>query len=50
LSKRLLNEMVGESLLMNLSSGAAVLATACSTESAVEGLASFVDKRPPKFP
>ena len=50
LSKRLLNEMVGESLLMNLSSGAAVLATACSTESAVEGLASFVEKRPPKFP
>ncbi|MCY3006816.1 MAG: enoyl-CoA hydratase/isomerase family protein [Planctomycetota bacterium] len=50
LSKRLLNEMVGESLLMNLSSGAAVLATACSTESAVEGLTAFVEKRPPKFP
>jgi enoyl-CoA hydratase/carnithine racemase len=49
LSKRLLNEMVGESLLMNLSSGAAVLATACSTESAVEGLDAFVSKRPPKF-
>jgi 1,4-dihydroxy-2-naphthoyl-CoA synthase len=50
LSKRLLNEMVGESLLMNLSSGAAVLATACSTEAAVEGLDAFVGKRPPKFP
>jgi len=50
LSKRLLNEMVGESMLMNLASGAAVLATACSTESAVEGLDAFVAKRPPKFP
>ena len=49
LSKRLLNEMVGESLLMNLSSGAAVLATACSTESAIEGLEAFAGKRPPKF-
>lgn len=50
LSKRLLNEMVGESMMMNLASGAAVLATACSTESAVEGLDAFVAKRPPKFP
>jgi len=50
LSKRLLNEMVGESLLMSLASGAAMLATACSTESAVEGLSAFKDKRPPKFP
>lgn len=50
LSKRLLNEMVGESMLMNLASGAAVLATACSTESAVEGLEAFAAKRPPKFP
>ncbi|MFM7926653.1 MAG: enoyl-CoA hydratase/isomerase family protein [Pirellula sp.] len=50
LGKRLLNEMVGESLLMNLSSGAAVLATACSTESATEGLDAFVSKRQAKFP
>lgn len=50
LGKRLLNEMVGESLLMNLSSGAAVLATACSTESATEGLEAFVAKRQAKFP
>lgn len=49
LGKRLLNEMVGESLLMNLSSGSAVMATACSTESALEGLEAFVAKRPPKF-
>jgi 1,4-dihydroxy-2-naphthoyl-CoA synthase len=41
--------MVGESLLMNLSSGAAVLATACSTESAVEGLEAFVSKRKASF-
>ena len=50
LSKRLLNEMVGESLMMSLASGAAMLATACSTESAIEGLNAFKDKRPPKFP
>lgn len=49
LGKRLLNEMVGESLLMNLSSGAAVLATACSTESAIEGLEAFVAKRKAGF-
>ena len=50
LNKRLLNEMIGENLLMQLSSGAAVLATACSTEAATEGLRAFVDKRQPNFP
>ena len=50
LTKRLVNEMIGESLLTHLASGAAVMATACSTEAALEGLAAFVEKRPPKFP
>lgn len=50
LTKRLINEMIGESVLMHLSSGAAVMATACSTDAAIEGLSAFVEKRPPKFP
>jgi enoyl-CoA hydratase/carnithine racemase len=50
LTKRLINEMIGESLLMHLASGAAVMATACSTEAASEGLTAFVEKRLPKFP
>ena len=49
LSKRLLNEMIGESLFSNLSSGAATMATACSTDAAKEGLTAFAEKRPPKF-
>ncbi len=49
LSKRLLNEMIGESLLTHLVSGAAMLATACSTDAAKEGLAAFTEKRDPKF-
>lgn len=50
LTKRLLNEMIGEPLSMHLSSGAAALATSLTTEAAVEGLNAFADKRPPKFP
>jgi enoyl-CoA hydratase/carnithine racemase len=50
MSKRLLNEMIGESLLSQLMSGSAMMATACSTEAAAEGLAAFQAKRPPKFP
>jgi enoyl-CoA hydratase/carnithine racemase len=50
MTKRLINEMIGETLMVHLSSGAAAMATACSTSAAVEGLAAFVEKRPPKFP
>jgi methylglutaconyl-CoA hydratase len=50
ITKRLLNEMIGENLLTHLATGAAVMATACSTEAAVEGLNAFEQKRPPKFP
>lgn len=49
LSKRLLNEMIGESLMTHLVSGAAMMATACSTDAAKEGLAAFTEKRNPKF-
>lgn len=50
LSKRLLNETVGESLLTQMSVGAAMGATACTTEAATEGLAAFSQKRPPNWP
>jgi len=50
MSKRLLNEMIGESLITQLVSGAAMMATACSTTAASEGLAAFTEKRKPTFP
>lgn len=50
LTKRLLNETIGEQLLTQLSVGAAASATSRTTEAAVEGLAAFAEKRPPKWP
>ncbi len=50
LTKKVLNEMVGEQLMTLLASGAAASATALTTEAAAEGLAAFAGKRPPKFP
>lgn len=50
MTKRLLNEMVGESLWTHLVSGSAVMATVCSSEAAIEGLNAFQEKRTPKFP
>ena len=49
MTKRLLNEMVGESLWSHLISGSAVMATVCSSEAAIEGLTAFEEKRTPKF-
>lgn len=49
LTKKVLNEMVGEQLSTMLASGAAATATALTTEAAKEGLAAFNEKRPPKF-
>jgi len=49
LSKKLLNETIGESLPMLLSAGAAASATARTTEAAAEGLAAFREKREPKW-
>ena len=49
-TKRLLNEGVGEMLLSQLSAGAADSATACTTESATEGIRSFLEARDPVWP
>jgi methylglutaconyl-CoA hydratase len=50
LTKRTLNEMIGEDLELHLSSGAAASATSRTTEAAKEGLAAFVEKRDPQWP
>ncbi len=50
LTKRMLNETIGEHLGTLLSAGAAVSATAHTTEAAEEGLKAFVQKRAPNWP
>lgn len=50
LTKRLLNEMIAEHLPTLLTAGAAVSATARTTDAAAEGLAAFLEKREPKWP
>lgn len=50
LSKRLLNEIIGEQLLTQMSVGAAMGATSCTTEAAAEGLTAFVERRDPNWP
>jgi methylglutaconyl-CoA hydratase len=50
LTKRMLNEVIGESLITQLSAGAAISATARTTDAAREGLAAFLEKREPKWP
>ncbi len=49
LAKRLLCETIGEGLATQLSVGAAISATAHTTEAAREGLAAFVEKRDPEW-
>ena len=49
MTKRLLNETIGEQLLSQLAAGAAVSAASRTTEAAAEGLAAFVEKREPKW-
>ena len=49
LTKRMLNETIGESLSTLLSAGAAVSATARTTEAASEGIAAFLEKRDPQW-
>jgi len=46
-TKRMLNETIGENLRMLLTTGAAVSATARTTDAAAEGLAAFLEKRDP---
>lgn len=49
MTKRLLNETVGEQLFTQLSAGAAATATARTTEAAVEGVTAFLEKRDPQW-
>lgn len=49
LTKRMLNETIGEHLGTLLAAGAAVSATARTTQAAAEGLAAFFEKREPKW-
>lgn len=50
LTKKVLNETVGEQMSTWMASGAAATATSLTTEAATEGLKAFVEKRSPKFP
>lgn len=49
-TKRVLNESIGESLLMQLSATAADSAAACTTESAAEGIRAYLQRRTPLWP
>lgn len=47
LTRSLINETIGEQLIPWLSAGAAATATARTTDAATEGVAAFLEKRPP---
>ncbi len=49
MTKRLLNETIGEELFSQLAAGAAISAASRTTEAAAEGLAAFTEKREPKW-
>lgn len=49
LTKKMLNETIGEHLGILLAAGAAASATARTTEAAAEGLAAFLEKREPQW-
>jgi len=49
LTKRLLNETVGEQLATELAVGAVMRATSHTTEAAQEGLAALAEQRPPRW-
>jgi methylglutaconyl-CoA hydratase len=49
LTKRMINETIGEQLFTQLIAGTAVSATARTTEAAAEGLAAFMEKRPSQW-
>lgn len=50
LTKKMLNETIGEHLSTLLSAGAAASATARTTEAATEGVSAFLEKREPQWP
>jgi len=49
LTKRMMNETIGEHLSTLLAAGAAASATARTTEAATEGLSAFLEKREPNW-
>jgi methylglutaconyl-CoA hydratase len=49
LTKRLLNETIGESLFSQLAAGAAISASSRTIEAAAEGLRAFLEKREPQW-
>ncbi len=49
MTKRLLNETIGEQMFSQLAAGAAISATSRTTEAAAEGLAAFKEKREPEW-
>jgi methylglutaconyl-CoA hydratase len=50
MSKRMINEVIGENLSTLLAAGAGISATARTTEAAAEGLTAFLEKREPRWP
>ncbi|MCH2114465.1 MAG: enoyl-CoA hydratase/isomerase family protein [Pirellulales bacterium] len=50
LTKRLLSETIGEHLETQLATGAVMQATSYTTEAAQEGVAAFLEQRPPVWP
>ena len=50
MTKRMINETIGESLSTLLSAGAAATATSKTTAAGQEGVTAFVEKRPPVWP
>ncbi len=49
LTKRMLNETIGETLFTQLSIGAANMAAARTTDAAIEGINAFLEKRDPNW-
>ena len=49
LTKQMLNETIGETLMTQLSIGAANMAAARTTDAAKEGVAAFLEKREPNW-
>ena len=49
MTKKMLNETIGDHLQTLLAAGAALSSAARTTEAAKEGLAAFLEKRPPQW-
>ena len=49
MTKQMLNETIGETLITQLTVGAANLAAARITDAAKEGVAAFLEKREPNW-